>query len=271
MQITMATEPGRPDHPNEDFIAATPEVLVLLDGAGTPPGLETNCTHSVAWYVRQLGPALLTQAHQDQSLTETLAAAITTVTATHADTCDLSNSGGPSATVIIARVKGPVVEYLVLADSTLLIREGDRVHAITDGREAAVGRTYRSAMDSQWNGTVAHEAALGNYIRALRAHRNTKDGFWVASSDPAAAEEAITGRCPVANIATIALLSDGATRLVDRFGILTWAQVLSLTELPHGPRRLIEQTREAESSDTAGVRWPRGKVSDDASIVILKY
>ena len=199
------------------------------------------------------------------------AAAITTVTATHADTCDLSNSGGPSATVIIARVKGPVVEYLVLADSTLLIREGDRVHAITDGREAAVGRTYRSAMDSQWNGTVAHEAALGNYIRALRAHRNTKDGFWVASSDPAAAEEAITGRCPVANIATIALLSDGATRLVDRFGILTWAQVLSLTELPHGPRRLIEQTREAESSDTAGVRWPRGKVSDDASIVILKY
>lgn len=35
MRLTLATEPAYPDRPNEDFIGATPDAVVLLDGAGT--------------------------------------------------------------------------------------------------------------------------------------------------------------------------------------------------------------------------------------------
>jgi hypothetical protein len=58
VRISFASEPA-PGHENEDFVACTPSALVLLDGAGTPPALETGCRHGVAWYARQLGACLL--------------------------------------------------------------------------------------------------------------------------------------------------------------------------------------------------------------------
>jgi len=62
-----------------------------------------------------------------------------------------------------------------------------------------------------------------------------------------------------------ALLSDGASRLVDRFALATWEDVLKvLGNL--GPGELLRQVREAESSDLNGSRWPRGKTFDDATV-----
>jgi hypothetical protein len=62
MRLTLATEPAYPDRPNEDFIGATPDAVVLLDGAGTPADLESGCSHGVAWYSHTSGPEeLITQ------------------------------------------------------------------------------------------------------------------------------------------------------------------------------------------------------------------
>ena len=47
MQVTLATTPADPARPNEDFVAASPDAAVLLDGAGTPMGSESGCTHGV--------------------------------------------------------------------------------------------------------------------------------------------------------------------------------------------------------------------------------
>jgi hypothetical protein len=60
------------------------------------------------------------------------------------------------------------------------------------------------------------------------------------------------------------VLSDGATRLVDRFGLLDWPAFLAvLTE--QGPAAIIQRVRAAEGSGPDGQRWPRGKRYDDAS------
>ncbi len=270
MLIRLATEPALPDRPNEDFIAATPEVLILLDGAGSPPGLETGCTHSVAWYVRHLGPALLAEAHRNQSLVEALTKAISQVADLHHDRCDLSDSGGPSSTVIAVRQREVAIEYLVLGDSTLLIWSQDELQVITDDREAKAGRTLRSEMDETANGTPAHEAALEGYIRAMRLSRNIDGGFWVASSEPTAAAESLTGTVSRREISLLALLSDGATRMVDRFGLLTWRDLAQVLSHDDGPERLIAQTREVENSDLMGRQWPRGKAIDDASVILVK-
>ncbi|MFI7146939.1 hypothetical protein ACIBO2_18630 [Nonomuraea sp. NPDC050022] len=58
MRIAFATEPA-PGRDNEDYVAAAPSGAVLLDGAGTPPGSESGCTHGVAWYSRALGSTLI--------------------------------------------------------------------------------------------------------------------------------------------------------------------------------------------------------------------
>src|ERR671910_135219 len=65
-----------------------------------------------------------------------------------------------------------------------------------------------------------------------------------------------------------AVLSDGATRLVDRFGLLDWAGFLDVLA-EQGPDAIIAQVRAAEHSDSDGRRWPRGKRHDDASAAYL--
>jgi hypothetical protein len=61
--LNGATEPAGPDRLNEDFYLASPEVVVVVDGAGTPPGWESGCTHGVAWFARRLGGAVFAAAH----------------------------------------------------------------------------------------------------------------------------------------------------------------------------------------------------------------
>jgi hypothetical protein len=265
--ISLATAPATPDQPNEDFVAATTDAAVLLDGVGTPAGSASGCVHGVAWFVRQLGTTLLAAlASIDRGdLAACLADAIVHVRGLHERTCDLSHTGTPSATVLAAKQTATTLDYLVLADSVLAVDHGGEVQVVTDPREAKIGRELRQHMDSLAGGTSAHAAAHRQYVEQLRAFRNRPGGFWVASSQPEAAAEVVTGSLPRAEVRAAALLSDGAARLADRFQLATWAEVFKTLDAL-GPKALLRQIREAEDSDQAGARWPRGKLHDDATI-----
>ena len=131
----------------------------------------------------------------------------------------------------MVRQAGTDLEYLVLADSVLLLQTQDETIAITDDREAQVGRQHRSAMDALPSGSPEHVAAHRAYIETLRGYRNRVGGFWVASVDPAVATEAIVGLQPTEGLQSVLLLSDGASRLVDRFDLTTWPGLVELVGL----------------------------------------
>ncbi|PYC79310.1 integrase [Streptomyces tateyamensis] len=272
MRIEIATEPAYADRPNEDFVAASPNAVVLLDGAGTPAGSDSGCVHGVAWYVSRLGVSLLAEVtnRPDEPLADCLAKAITQTAELHRDTCDLSHPGTPSATVIITRLREHDIEYLVLADSSLVLDRSDKPAyvTITDDREAQVGAELRRPMDAEATGTQAHAEALCTYVEAMRAHRNRSGGFWVAAADPAAAHEAMTGTFTRDKVSGFSLFSDGASRLVDRFTLSDWTETLTLIR-DHGPAEVIRQVRAAEHSDPDGKRWPRGKAHDDATVATV--
>jgi hypothetical protein len=267
MTFRLATAPAKPDRPNEDFAVVGVNAAVLLDGAGTPPGTESGCVHGVAWYARTLGGLLLAASAGEATLAGALAVGIEQVNRLHVGTCDLKHSDTPSATVVAVRWDASELEYLVLADSVLVLeRPGGEPTAITDDREAVVGRELRKPMDALPTGTPEHARALRDYVAKLADHRNRPGGFWVANTDPAAADEAITGRLTRDDVGAVALLSDGASRLADRFGLTTWRNTLDALA-DQGPAALIRQVRDAENSDPEGQRWPRGKAHDDATVV----
>ncbi len=62
------------------------------------------------------------------------------------------------------------------------------------------------------------------------------------------------------------MLSDGATRITDLYGILSWPATLAVIR-DHGPAELIRQVRAAEDADPDCARWPRTKTRDDATII----
>jgi hypothetical protein len=123
-------------------------------------------------------------------------------------------------------------------------------------------------MDDLPSGSREHDRAHRRYVETLRGYRNRPGGFWVASSDPRAADEALTGTVATRDITAAVLLSDGASRLVDRFNLATWPQLVKLVA-DEGPDALIDRVRAIEHSDPDGRRWPRGKVTDDATVAFL--
>ncbi|QUX29267.1 hypothetical protein KGD83_01310 [Nocardiopsis akebiae] len=248
MPFRVATEPGSPGRPNEDFAAATATSAVLLDGASAPRDLETGCSHGVAWYTRRLGALLLAGADAGLPLREALAEAIATASALHAHTCDLANQESPSATAVVVRAGSDALEYLVLSDSVLLVEGVDGLHVLTDTR---------------LDGLRADLARRGSPWDAIRAYRNVPGGFWTAGAHPRAAEEALSGTLPLGRFTA---MTDGASRVVDLFGDLDWGQAFSLVS-DRGPRALLDRVRELEAADPDRLRHPRGKGSDDATVL----
>jgi hypothetical protein len=272
MQVAFATQPAPGGAANEDFIAATDRVLILLDGASVPEGLEIGCRHGTAWYVARLGTQLLAQVtdQPDQLLTAALASAIQAVASLHTDTCQLDHPGGPSAAVALLREADQTIDYLVLADTTILLDAPAGIQVITDDRLSQVAVAEHSAMHREATGSPTHQRRYAELVTELRRHRNQVEGYWVASSTPDAAYHALSGSLPRHEVRSAALLSDGATRLVDRFGTMAWPHLLDLLDR-EGPDALIMQTRRAESADPEGRRWPRSKRHDDVSAVFCRF
>ncbi|WP_242884965.1 integrase [Actinomadura litoris] len=249
MRVEWATDEGSAERGNEDFVAAAAGAVVVLDGCGLPLGTELGCAHGTAWYARSLGTRLLARmldgiggappagqpvgppegAHRPggRPLVARLAGAISDVAASHRATCDLAVPTTPAATVVALRVRGDLLDYLVLADSTLLL-------------DGPGGLTRISA------------------------------GAPFAAADPAVADAAITGTVPVAELTRAFLLTDGATRLAERFQLIGWEALAELAA-GSGPAALIARTRETERTDPRAVRWPRGKAHDDATVAVCAF
>jgi hypothetical protein len=255
MRVTMATDAGHPGRTNEDFAGAVVSGLVLVDGAGGIAGAEKVCHHGVTWYATRLGGALLGTLSQERSLRDVLGESIERVTDEHRDTCDVAHSISPFAAVAMLRFSGGLVEHLVLGDVVVVVGQaGGEPSVAHDPREIVIARSFKDRLEGIPEGSDEYRQLLLDW----RTQRNTPGGFWVAKDDPSVVDEAITGRCPADEVTATALLSNGASRLVDTFGLAGWAGLLHLVETD-GPGEIIRRVREAEALD--------GVAADDATVI----
>ena len=264
MRVSMATSAGQPGQPNEDFVGAVPVAAVLLDGAGIPD-TESICSHGVAWYTHRLGGALLGRLSRDdgRDLAVILADAIEEIAADHRSTCDITNPSSPQATVVIVRAHGGRLDYLLLADSFLVLDQvGGGPQVITDEREVTTRRICSEPLAGVASGTPEYDRVRDSCIEALRALRNRAGGYWIAKDDPHAADEAVTGSRPLRDLDGVALLSNGASRIVSPYGLTGWPGVLELLGAS-GPAEIIRRVRQAE---TGSSEHPAGAVPDDATV-----
>jgi hypothetical protein len=264
VNVSMATSAGKAGRPNEDFAGAVPGAAVLLDGAGIP-GTESICSHGVAWYTHRLGGALLGRLSRDdgRDLTAILAATIGEIAAEHSGTCDITNPSSPQATVVIVRAHRGRLDYLLLADSFLVLDQvGGGPQVITDEREVTTRRSCAAPLDGIPRGTPEYDRIRDSCIKALRARRNQPGGYWIAKDDPHAAEEAVTGSRPLHHLDSVALLSNGASRVVSPYGLTDWPGVLELLGT-NGPADIIGRVRQAEARTSGD---PDALVPDDVTV-----
>ncbi|MEV5676825.1 hypothetical protein [Streptomyces sp. NPDC052179] len=261
MRIELASAPGSPERPNEDWTSTILPAsgqggaLVLLDGV-TPPQGNVGCVHPVPWFTARLGGALaeLSGSRRDLTLTEILSESIRRTADAHRSTCDLSHVRTPQATVVLARWGEHTVEYLVLSDSVLLLEAADgTVRPVLDDR-----------LDRLPPGSLASDAIADAQVR------NKEGGFFTAAADPSVASRSVTGEVPLAEARSLAALTDGAGRWTETFREGDWAAALGLLRKV-GPQGLIDRVRELENADTDRVYLRRGKTHDDATAVFVEF
>lgn len=243
MQTIFATDPGTSGKPNEDFAVCGPDWAVILDGATAPAGVDSGCIHDVPWLVDHVAAGIVAGLMLTGApLPDILAEAIWHTCLAHENTCDLDNPDSPSSTVAIIRARDGVLDYLVLGDSPVVLRRGDdSVVRVADDRTEHLpgGRPYS--------------------LELVRRHRNVPGGFWVASTKPQAAYEAISGSTE--EITSVAMMTDGVTRLADFYG-MDWEDLLAILQ-HQGPSALIQRVRQAENA----APLKSGKLHDDATAI----
>lgn len=196
MRVSIDTHPGGAN-PNEDWVAGTPALAVVLDGLSTA-GLTTGCRHGVPWYVAHLGSQLMAAlVDPDRPLSSGLADALERVAKMHPE-CDLNNPGTPSSTVAILRHRQGDLDHLVLADSPIILGAPEGYSVITDLRVDDVLPEMRAEVERHETHTEGHKEALQRFVLAQRQVRNTPDGYWVAAASPEAAEHSLTSTTPFA-------------------------------------------------------------------------
>ena len=267
MKVMMASNSGHVGRPNEDFVGAVPGAVVLLDGAGIP-GTDSICRHGVAWYAHTLGAILLGQLSREPGtdLVAALADSIGQISGQHRHTCDIANPSSPQSTVATIRFDADRVDYLVLADVFVVLGSSEAgPQVVTDSREVSVRSECSSVLRGLLTGTPEYERTKLSVIDALRARRNQSGGYWIAKDDPHAAVQAVTGSVPLGQLNGAALLSNGASRVVDPYRLAEWPAVLDLMRTK-GPDEILRRVREAETEARATDAIPDIRFPDDATV-----
>lgn len=97
--------------------------------------------------------------------------------------------------------------------------------------------------------------------------RNAPGGFWVASTRPEAAHQALSESFDASALQCAGLFSDGTSRLAERHNY-SWGELLKILERD-GPNRLIGRVRAADEEAASGEF--RGKLHDDATAVLCSF
>ncbi len=267
MHVTLASEaaPGR--LANEDGALHIGGLVGVFDGVTAPPDIPSGCIHGPAWYVKRLTAQLgsVARATPNDGLSNLLAEAITRVRGDHQGHCDLDNPATPAAAICLARADDDRLEYLILADCTLVVDHGSQTPTVlTDERFGnAVTEIRRAALADGGISRPAGTPTPGKY-----ALINKPCGYWIAAANPQAAYHAVTGQ--FSGVRRAALLTDGLSCAVDRYHLMTWGGLLDLlTE--SGPRALIRRVRQAENADPSGNEFPRYKRHDDATAALCLF
>jgi hypothetical protein len=271
MRTSIATEAASPGRANEDFAAVTNNLAVLLDGATAtaPVSAGPSCPHDAQWFSRALGNRLLAELSAEPPvwIAEGVARAIDAVATSHAKTCEIDDATHASATIVILRELPDVYEYYVLGDSTIVFDlAGGQLAVRSDKRLKQVTTAERERARALETGDPERDAALLDLVKAERAQRNVRGGYWIASTNPDAAARGLQGHVGRGGLRRAALLSDGAAAVVDRYELTDWRSALDVME-KDGPQAIIRAARSAEDSDPQAERWPRYKVHDDATVV----
>jgi hypothetical protein len=131
--------------------------------------------------------------------------------------------------------------------------------------------TRRALLDLRASGITDPQRLLERMIPTLRAQRlrrNCADGYGVLAAEPGCVALLHVDRLPMRGLRSILLASDGYYRLVGHYDAMNDTELVRRTR-DEGAEALLRRLRAIEAEDPVAVRYPRIKISDDATALLI--
>ncbi|MGO4705614.1 hypothetical protein AB4072_07540 [Microvirga sp. 2MCAF38] len=262
---------------NEDGLGARSGRAWIVDGATGVAGAHlTSGRTDASWLAGAIGEELEAASPEDLStLLTTVQARIGTAFAQAANGAARDEEHvAPSACLGVIHCKEIredglfTIQGAFLGDVVALVPTETGVLRWTDERAkpferrtlATLGRSVRQA------GVMPEETR--QQILENRTKLNKPDGYWVVHPLRPWAGQELRFEAQVAPGQPIALATDGFMRLVDVFGIYTDEALYAALSTGRA-LDLMQELREREQRDDVATAFPRVKVHDDATVLVV--
>ena len=265
---------------NEDRAGAADDLVWVIDGATDVVERPlTGAATDADWFAHHLDAAfsaLSATPPADLSLLPDMTAArLASEFAREAKRAPINKTEHPSASAIVVRACDAGLDYVSVGDCTLLVESSSGfVRVGADAAAAGDPQLAKALADlhAKHGGLEAEtaRARIWPSIRAGRAAINEPDGYGVYSITPTPRRFVRAGRIAMQRGGHALLASDGLMRLVDVFGLYTAIDFFAAARSA-GLAPLMRLLREAERDDDHGHRYPRAKVNDDATGLLLHW
>jgi hypothetical protein len=254
--------PGSPDRANEDAFGASGAWAWVIDTSifpGTPAIMHERS--DAAWLAsfasRRLSD-LAPEAQDGSALIRHVMEEARTVGA-----------------MTLVRHRGGSLDVWTFADTTAFVRRPDG-SVLTVGEAPGMRQFEVAAAERllQASGatpeTINRTPEFQAWLAERRQRQRQSRGASLLGLDPSAADRLRHETVPCEEGSTILLTSDGFSALVDLYGVMN-AESMMAAALSSGLEPLAQKAREIETQiDPDGRLYPRFKVSDDATALLVR-
>lgn len=267
---------------NEDRAGACAALSWVIDGATDVVDVPlTGAPSDAAWLAAFLDGALHAFASDGApvsteelaNLPEKLARQAATAFASAALRLPADRSEHPSASGLIVSATVGWLAYVMVGDCTLITQTRNGIGIVGPPAEDAGDIRLAAAIAAFQQQELAADAAAARAhvwpkVRAARLGMNVPGGYGVFSITSPPPAFIRHGLLPMASGDHALLATDGLMRLVDVFRAYD-AEGLLRAARSRGLRALLREVREIEAADVTCRQFPRAKVSDDATGLLL--
>jgi hypothetical protein len=259
---------------------AAPQAAWVLDGVtGINDRALLPGPSDAAWFVAQVQEALpvLLSVAPDIAAIDLIGALVRELErrqpASWLDPRGADGRETPAASFALVRALGDDIEIARLGDCLVLVETTDGSVRVLDDPMLRDIETHiaRAILDLRAAGIMDTQIVRGRMmpmLRAQRRRRNRSDGYGVL-----AAEQSCLAMMQVAQLSAqtcrrVLLATDGYYRMVDHYNAVSDTDLLRETERL-GADTVLKRLRAIEDGDPQANLYPRLKISDDATAVLL--
>lgn len=262
---------------NEDLIGYEDHTFWVMDGATPLSSAHFLQDESDArWFVKELDSKLRALLKERMNiplkalLMEALLGVEERLASLKIDLAGMSPFELPSCTIILMRVEGKRLEYLVLGDCTLVILHKNEVLQIKDSANSRLdNQVVQAVQDKKFSDNPCREELEAFRMSLLQKNRslmNTEEGYWVCTWDRKGIHHALSGELEIDREMKVLACTDGFSRIVDLYHQYIWDDLFGETV---SLKQAMNEIRSIEAKDSSKEKYPRLKVSDDASALHL--